>query len=475
MITVTANGVDITKEIQMNSLKIENILTNQRDKCSFSMLTTSNVYAVQVGQELIVTLDGDRVFGGIIAEVELESDSIGSVRWIITADDYTRLLDKRLIPESYENQTVNEIIADMQARYMPSGITIANVDCALVIKYVAFNYKPISACIEDLARMVGYDWYIDADKDIHFFPPSTNLAPFDVNDDDGSYRYDSLILRLDNTQVRNSIVVRGGTYLGTQFTSEIEANGTDAVYPLAYKYTDFSCTLTGNPLNIGIDYIDNPDNYDALYNFNEKIIRFKDGDKPSNGAIMRIGGKPNLPVIIKLKSNSAIATMSAQEGSDGIYEYLIVDKNINTKEGARQRARAEIATYADTLTEGEFVTEMAGLRAGMKIRVNSVSRDVDTNLVINRVTLTQWTKDSFVYKVSLISTKSYDFIDMMKTLLLAKTKEVDIQENETIDQIFTFEESLYFADELGTFSTHGTTYRYSPSSLDGLFNFATWS
>lgn len=452
-IALTINAVDRTLNVEADSLRIDNIITRKRDSCRFNILVNpSSPYTPVIGQQVVITLDGTRVFGGVIVALEQRVTSYKLIRWVVTCEDFTRLLDRKLVPETYQNQTVDQIIADLAATYFPAGFTLTNVNAPVTVKYVAFNYLPVSKCLEDLADMVNYDWYVDENKDLHFFAPGSEVAPVDVEDDNGSHVYDSLTIRKDNSQVRNSIIVRGGQYLGASFTGEWLGNGTDYIVPLPYKFNDFGATLTGNPLSIGIDYINDPNNYHALYNFNEKVLKFPSNRVPTNGATLVYFGKPNLPVIVKLKSSSSASTLSATEGGDGIYEYLIVDKTINSKEGARQRALAEIQTYATTLSEGEFETHYAGFRAGQRVRINSATRGIDEVFIINKVTFEQFDSTSFKYRVSLVTTKTFDLVDLLIDLTLRKNKEIVIDENETVDIVQTFEDAMTIADSLGTFS-----------------------
>ena len=375
---------------------------------------------------------------------------------------------------------MDSIIASLKTQYFPTGFTINNVDAPVVIEYVAFNYKPLAECIKQLAEVLNYDWYVDYDRDLHFFAKETTEAPFSLTDDNGKYYYDSLIIRRDNSQVRNSIVVRGGEYIGSQLTTEIETNGVDDIFPLPYKFDDFAATLTGQALSIGVDYLNDEDDYDALYNFQEKIIKFKSSDTPSSGSILKVSGKPHLPVIIRYRSEAHIATMATAESSanftsDGVYEYLVKDSSINSREGAIQRAQAEITAYAETLSEGEFLTEESGLRAGMTLRVQSDSRGMNDIFVINKVTTVQRGPSAFLYQISLITTRTMDLISVLQRLILQSTNDLAIGPNDITDVFIGQGDEAEFSDSLGTFSSHGVTYRYGPSSDTGIWNQALWS
>lgn len=480
-ILINIDGVDRTRKIEANSIRIDNILTARRDTCKFSILTNAgDTYIPNMGEEVVVYDGATKIFGGIITAMDSAAQAYAVIRHTIQCQDYTRLFDHRLVPDAFSDVTVDSIIATLKASYFPTGFTINNVDAPIMIKSVNFNYRPLSKCIDDLAKLINYDWYIDYDKDLHFFAKETMLAPFNLADDTGSYIFDSLVIRRDNSQIRNQIIVRGGEYLASQTTFEIQTNGVDFHFGLPYKFADFEATLTGTHLNLGIDNVDDADSYDALYNFQEKILRFKEADTPSANKTLFIAGKPYLPVIVKYNSPSAIDSMRSAESnptltSDGVYEYLIVDKSITSKEGARQRAQAEILAYATTLSEGEFITNTSGLKAGQAINVVSAARGLNETFIINKVSVTQFSKDTFIYSVSLITTRTADLIEILQRLLLQSTKDIVIDPNEVSDIVFNFDDTVAFTDTLGTFSTHGGSYNWGVDGSQGNWNFSTWS
>lgn len=480
-IQILIDGVDRTRKVKAQSIRLDNILTNKRDTATFSITENSgDTYKPTIGNEVVVYDGATKIFGGIIVSMVDTPGIIGVVDHAITCQDYTRLMDHRLVPNTFTGQNVNAIITFLRDNYFPD-FTLNNLNANVVISYVAFNYKPVYQCITDLANAINYDWYIDYDKDLHFFAKEVTAAPFNLTDTAGNHHYESLIIRRDNSQIRNTIIVRGGEYIGSQLTTNIQTNGVDAIFPLPYKFADFAAHLTGEILSVGVDNLDLADNFDVLYNFQEKILKFKEVDKPSASKTLKISGKPYLPVIVRYRSEIDIAAMTSAEStgtftSDGVYEYLIKDKTINSREGALQRARAEILAYAETLSEGEFITETSGLKAGMSITVQSTSRGMaTTTYIINKVTTTQFTKDTFQYKISLITTRTMDLIDVLQKLILQNTEDIEINPNDITDVIINLGDSGEFTDTLGTFSTHGATYKWGPSTDTSLWNFSVWS
>ncbi|PIU58165.1 MAG: hypothetical protein COS89_01810, partial [Deltaproteobacteria bacterium CG07_land_8_20_14_0_80_38_7] len=156
------------------------------------------------------------------------------------------MLDRYLVNDSFEDQTIEDIINYILVdKGLDSVFTTVNVDATKVVNYIAFKYETFSSVLTQLAELVNYDWYVDYDKDIHFFSKETNTAPFDIEDSTGSYLADSLIIRKDNSQVRNVVFVRGGEYLASTFTTEYISDGDQNVFGLPYKYDTLKANVTG--------------------------------------------------------------------------------------------------------------------------------------------------------------------------------------------------------------------------------------
>jgi len=469
---VWINEIDKTKYISQNGFQITNILTSQVDKCRFQIRKVEGSdrmdYAPTIGQDIQITYQFEKIFGGVITRVNKYLDTTGILVYDCECEDYTKFLDRKLVAGTYENQSVNDIISNINDTYL-TDFTINNVNCTSIVDFIAFNYITVSKALAKLADLVHFDWYVDYDKGIHFCSKTDNSAPFDLLDTDGSYNINTLKIKQDNSQVRNSIYVRGGEYLADTFTTEIKADGIQNIYHIPYKYKDLSCTLSGQPLSVGLDYIDSANDYDVLWSYQEKILKWKDADKPSNAAIIRVGGKPYLPVRLKTKNTVSINTMADLEGGDGEYEFIIIDNSIKTKQGALERAQSELNNYKNTLTEGQFQTYNDGLKAGQKIRINSPLYDIDEDYLINQVSIGMWTPTKLIYNIKIVSTKTYGLIEFLQDLLLIDNKRItNIGANvETVDLIAdTSLESISIADTMTVAFNHP---QYETTTLNETF------
>lgn len=454
-IQVYINGQDVTKTILKNSLKIENILTRQVDRCVFTIqkLTSGTMtYVPTIGREVTVYHGDTKVFAGNIVKVNLTADDFKIIRYNVECNDYGRRLDRYLISDTWSSTSIetiiNSIVADKGLG--SEGFTTNNVVAPTVLSSIAFNYEPFSTVLTKLADLVNYDWYVDYDKDIHFFAKDENQSPFDLEDDTGTFIFNTLKITKDNSQIRNVIYVRGGEYLGSNFTSEFISDGTQNVYALPYRYDSLRLSVTGEVFDGGVDGVDIANNFDYMWNKDEKFVRFRGDRIPNASSNIRISGEPFLPVRTKVRDSVSIADMASAEGGSGVYEHLVIDPTINSKEAARDRAKAELLSYSDTLNEGEFQTYRDGLKAGQQINITSAAYDLNEDFIINKVVATPWA-DGFRYQVTLVTTKTMGVIEFLRNLLEKDRKDIVINENEILDVVESFDENITIVESVLAF------------------------
>jgi hypothetical protein len=126
------------------------------------------------------------------------------------------------------------------------------------VKYIAFNYEYPSQCLQRLAELFAWHWYVDEDKDIHFFAKFETASDYNLTDDGGNYVYRSLNINSNADQLRNSIYVRGGDYVGDTLTEDLsqQADGSNKILLLGYKYQNFSLEVNSTAIPVGIDNLD---------------------------------------------------------------------------------------------------------------------------------------------------------------------------------------------------------------------------
>lgn len=462
-VQILINGINKTTSIKWNDFNLSRALTNQVDTVKFSILRKSPGNYKPSMLDDIKVYDGVQcLFGGQIIEINSESEGVNVETIQCQAKDYSYLMDSNLVIEVYQNMTVENIIADIVSNYI-TGFTRTHVSAPITVGYVAFNYEYPTKCLQQLAELINYDWFVDENKDIHFFSKGTVPAPFGITDTNGKVINDTLALNSNVSNLRNSIIVRGGQYLGSLTSEKQVADGQAIIYKQGYQYNSVFVKVNGVSKTIGVDNIDDPTTKDCLYNYNEKFIRFPDASKPANGIVVEVGGYPYIPVIVKINDVPSITQY-------GKREFKIIDKSINSKQGARDRAQAEIVAWAQTLNEGSFETYQSGLDVGQQININSVVRGVNQNYVISRINTKMRSPNDFIHDVTLVTTQTFGMVEFLQKLLMEKDKEINISQDEVLDFLTSFADEMSFTDHVNTPT------KTSPPYLWGAFNwgYATW-
>lgn len=442
MIQITANSVNITNQINQGTLNVRQKITNQVDTADFIVAYAgSKTYEPEYGDIIEIWDGAHKIFAGTVVNVQQQPLTRASGIWYrVKCVDWGYELDRRLVSRSYANATIHDIIADIVSSYAP-GFTTNNVTSTFLIRKIVFNQVPISVCLKRLASVVNYDWYVDEDKDVHFFAKYTNSAPFDVTDQNGNYIYSTLSRNKDGTQVTNRVKVRGGLYNGSTFTDIITVVGNDTKsFKLPYGFAELQVELdTGSGFtsqSVGIDFIDDFGSKDVLYNYSDQMIRWE--NNLADGNQIRFTGFPKVPVFAVAEDPVSIAEY-------GVLEKLIRDTTIESNEVARRRANAELYSYAEPVIDASFSTYTPGLRAGQIIRIQSDLQNIDEELIIKEVSFGMRDHDNFKYNVSLVSTKRYDFINLLQALLEPDPRPDD--DKEVAEEIYTDTQTVTIDEE----------------------------
>jgi hypothetical protein len=406
MITITINGIDQTEKVLLRSFKIEQILTQEADSARFSLLAPAT--APEVMQEVVIMNGAEKIFAGVVINVNLKYDSQQAIHDVV-CKDYTELMDGKFVIEDFTGETIADILDFIKTYYMPAGFTI-NCEVDQTINFVKFNFLKPSQCLRKLAELVLGDWFVDYDKVVHFIAKGTMQAPFNLSDGNNKFKNGTLQIKKDASQIKNVVFVRGGEYQGALYTENITADGERATFNLAYKYANLAVTLDGTPQTIGVDYITDPATKDLLYNFAEKAIKYPEESKPAVGQILSITGNPYIPVYVKAEEIGSISKY-------GTKEHKIVDNSIKTKQAAIDRASAELEAFNAEQNDGSFQTNEHGLRAGQMIEIHSDILGVSGGFIINKVAITAESPTIIKYDVSLTTKEKFDLIKLLQQLL----------------------------------------------------------
>jgi len=435
---IKINGTDRTQEIDRESFSLEWNVSSKVDVARFRYnKTAGKSYSPSVTDVVEVYKDGVMIWAGQITEHR--ASVVGDVGvYEIVAKSWEHLLDKKLVADNYQNQDIAQTVRDILSGI--PDISEGNiVDTNIILSGVSFNYVKPSDAIRSLAEYAGFDWWINPDKTLDFVPRGDNRAPFDCRTDDADTIISFSLLKNDS-QLRNVIYVIGSDYVGNTTTDTLSrGDGQRKRFTLPYVYdTKPTVKLNGVTQTVGVEGLDDPTQFDCLWNRNEKIIVFPTA--PADGATIEVTGDPLLPLLVKMK---------APDTSKGEFEHRIIDRSLKTKDAVRRRARAEIDAYSQTITEATFSTYRDGLKAGQKIYVYSSALGISAEkYIIQQVRMTPHGQ-RWRYDVKLANVKAFEIIELMRLLLLQDERVIGGlgDASETVDTIMTFYEQIQTSEQ----------------------------
>jgi len=384
MLSYSIGGVDKTGLVRSKETKIENIITSQVDTCTFK-LKADTAAEISEGQEIIITNENSqRDFGGRI--LRFISEDFGPNKTILTvhAVDYCRDLRRKLVVKLYENQALKAIVEDILSAYFPGEFTTVNVETGPTIPNIKFNYVDAFSCFNMLASLTGYEWYIDYNKDVHFFAKTSKTAPIELTDT--SKNYWALKVTRDGSQRRNRTYVRGAKYWGNSRTVELKGDGSRRIWNLPYNIREVSIEVNGTPKSVGVDNLSDEGSKDFYFAYTGRIRKDNGGTVLTDTDVLSVTFEPEIPIRVVAEEPASIAERKAIEGHDGIHEHLVVDERIETKDLARDRAKAENRIYAPTEISGSFFTMEYGLRSGQIIPIQNTRHNINGEFMIVKMT-----------------------------------------------------------------------------------------
>ena len=477
-LNIYIRGVKRNSNIDNESFVKKDNLTYRVDTCKFILWDDTSGQTIRPSQgdnvEVFWWKDGDitatKIFGGEIINMPQTERAPGSNKYNynISCRDHGGRLKKDLVVEVYEDKTCKEIIDDLVLRYATEFST-GGVETGVKIKYISWNYKTVDRCIGELAKLTGYDWYVDENKVIHFFISGSKSAPYTITDDiTTSGKYKNLKINVDKSQYRNRVFLQGGFYMSNDFT-DVQTIGSDpeekswTVRYKPYKADSeaIEIYINGAPKTLGIDGIDETGK-DFLINQSEKNVKALDY-VPVAGNILKLIYKYKVPILVKTDSDKYQSEVQTIEGGDGIYEYRFADKNIETIEAAVDRAEAELKQFAPPVIKGSFRTSDSGYRSGQLLNVNCPTRGyTDRQFLIQSVTTKVLGKSTLEYSI-VFATRLKSFEEYLIELHQGSAQqEIIIREGEILQKLKDFvTEQIIMTDDVFRKDT-GLPYEWGP-------------
>lgn len=334
--------------------------------------------------DIAITYNGQTLFVGIIEEQADEliggSPLVRFSEW--KGSDFALKMQNRLVNRIYENQTIEAIIADLFTRY-PCGITTNNVRPTYkTVESIDFPYVPLIECVNQLAEIAGWRWYVDTDGDLHFFDTDEGLDPsitFTTVGPTRNIRKDSIKLNTQiNDRTANRVWVIGARQASPNYVNQYwTGDGQNNLFSLSYTPNYPEVKENGDSKTIELDK-GTGSSKDYVYDKKNKVLRRVAGPLPA-GVSLHLRYRPTTQIIDYFEDSASIATY-------GIYEKAIKDKRIVERMAARARGRAELKRRSDAVQTLSFETRELGVQRGRRYRVVIPELQIDREFLCTGVT-----------------------------------------------------------------------------------------
>lgn len=487
---ITCNSTDISSSIDWTSVDFVSVLTKEVSTLKFDVkIGAGQTYPAKTVPKLndvIAMYDSSgKIFGGTVTETEATINGL-MLTWVISCTDWSYLFDGTLVKKNYAMMDPHDIVLDIVTTFCAGkGFTTTGVQVGnFLVPSIKFNYQQPTKCLESLAKLIGWDWYIDPNKNIHFFLGDVTdallgdagAAPIVIDETSGEIEWNSLDVDQNLQNMKNSVFVIGGNYSKT-FTAINTPDvyttvGGTVVYALAYPYdkTTITVTVDGVSQSVGIDQQTDPSTVQVLYSDTNRFVKFT--SDPGSGHTLKVFGKAHIPIVAHASDPVGIATF-------GEFQDVIVDAKITSVPEAQARAQAEILQFGHAVYDVKFNTLVPGCRIGQAIAVNLPKFGI-TNypLLIKRIEATVFVPGAngqLQYQVEAIGSDTVTFVDLMTTLLQQEASQTTIDNSTVIEDLIPLSESIPLADTL-TVTPHTEPYLWGPTAGNVvIWNLFTWS
>ena len=463
-VVIKANTTDVSSSIDWTTIDMTLVLTKEVSTLKFNVqnpgATAANAgspftkYTPTVGDQIdLYETDSASVvrhkFGGTITEIEtVIKGSILTSQ--VTCTDWSYKMNGKLVAKSYVLMDPADIVADIVSNYCPAGFNATTYvqRAGYTIPSIKFNYEQPTKCIAALAAQIGWDWNVDASKNVHFFLAENNFAPFPIDDTTGGLEWESIDVDVNLQNMKNSVFVIGGIFdrtLTAGNTPDVFAgDGVTTSFTLFYAYTNGTITVTvgGANQSIGIaNQVTNPASYNCVYDKSTQSLVFN----VAPAATVVVSGIAEIPIIAQAIDQLGIATY-------GEFQDVIFDSQIKSTQEAQMRAQAEILLYGHAVYDVKFNTITPGLEVGQNILLNSTKFGISNYpLVIKRLegVGNKSVTGELKYQVECVGSDNVTFVDIMSGILQQENANNTSTDNTTLEILLRIAELLGITDTMG--------------------------
>jgi hypothetical protein len=295
------------------------------------------------------------------------------------------IFERTIVHGSYDTVAAGDIVKDLLTTFFSAeSITTTNVEDGPVLPLIEFNYINMSDALNDLAAYSGLSWYIDFDKDIHFYSRTAEPAPWGLTDTSANFRHFKVNRNREGYRnVQYITNAKGTTGARTEsFVGDGAKKSCTLGYPVAFAPL---VNQNGTDRSVGVKGVDTGKEW-YWSQGSDTIVQDDSETTPIDGEPIVVAYEGLIDIVTKVENGDEVDARRAIEGGSGKYEAVESNEGMIGKDLTVQRGASLLRLNGKLPDKVTFETDVDGLRAGMAIPIDVTRHDVDAVLLISKIT-----------------------------------------------------------------------------------------
>jgi len=450
------DGTPHTIAATAQKLQTTTLLSEGTDSFAITLLNENDVYDyIEKGCQISISTGTTALtekIEGFVTEVTRTLDSAAKkpILHIIGEDGEIRMNNIIFSGRFFDNEISALLKAILDSYDFTTGDTLrtlADIDASnteieatpYTIEEATYAWRELGSVIQELATTVGYEWYRDTDKVLHFFNPADQVATHTIIDSD----LDGAPELREVGDIVNRAIVIGGfeqvtdqdgtTQTGTTTVTSTTAKNqtftpTEDYLSSVLVYTELvtdsdsdllisiqedsgaapsGVHLSNGQMTMNLDSIEDGDYTEFRF---PRDVTLTPGDAywivlegtDADGVDLGVAGATldfmtRYPVRVAIMANDEDSqeTYANADGSPGIYSKVLRDETIEDSQLAETKAMEMLMPYPKT--RGRILVHGDSIKAGDLLQLTIALQGVDIDKTMKVRRSTQDLRDIFIY------------------------------------------------------------------------------
>ena len=378
-ISVTVGGTDLTAYLYNREQTATLPDGPEIGRASLTLRYNPEIDGIEIDDwdEVVITTGGTvanvTVWGGYVTRRTYEPVSeAGGGYAIVTLDCQSyalRLVTTEPIDTSYDVSISGisddaDIVDDLVSTYAPYFYDATKIGGAsVVLDYISFAGDNLRQALQKVTNITRKEYGVTPAKKFYYrdFGGGTTYAYQLSDSPDEVTTYPMRgepIWDVDAVDRRNKIRVIGGWTYSDIVDDSFSGTGAQTNFVLTYKpAVVINITVSGVDQTVGVDFVDDPADFDVLVNYDTKTIKFTaaPGSLAPIHCYYRYNVRPDVTV-------ADAASITAMGGT--IWAPTLRDDSISGTADATAAGSAYLSQYGTTLYRGQVTTVHSGTAGG---------------------------------------------------------------------------------------------------------------